>query len=283
MEFLPLGTIKKLIEIALKEDVGAGDVTTLAVVPAQAYAKAAFVARESMIVAGLPIVEIVFNLVSKRVKVSRVIDDGKEAAPGQIIAWVEGPARAILSAERVALNYLKRLCGIATLTKQFVKAVEGTGVTILDTRKTTPGWRILEKYAVRCGGAQNHRMGLYDMVVIKDNHLMAIKHAKPHPIVVAVRKARQKWPNLLIEVETENLEQVKWAIEAGADWIMLDNMPIDMIKEAVKIVNKQAKVEASGRVTLDTVRMIAETGVDYISVGALTHSARAVDIGLDFI
>lgn len=283
MEFLPLGTVRRLVRHALREDVGPGDVTTLAIVPQGKIARAAFVAREPLVLAGCQVVQVVFEILSKRIRLDMLARDGEEVEPGKPFIIVEGPARAILSGERVALNYLKRLCGIATLTAQFVKAVEGTGVTILDTRKTTPGWRILEKYAVRCGGGKNHRMGLYDMVVIKDNHLATLDGAKPHPIVVAVRKARERWPNLLIEVEAETLEQVHWAVQAGADWIMLDNMDVPTLKEAVRIVNRRAKTEASGRVNLTNVRAIAECGVDFISVGALTHSARAVDIALDFM
>ena len=283
METLPLGWVRKLVRQAIREDVGPGDVTTLAVVPANARARAMFVAREPIVVAGLPVVRIVFEILSRRVRMEELVKDGQRAEAGQPIAVVEGPARPILTGERVALNYLKRLCGIATLTALFVKKVEGLNVQILDTRKTTPGSRILEKYAVRCGGGRNHRMGLYDMVVIKDNHLAALRDAKPHPVVVAVRKARERWPNLLIEVEAEDLDQVRWAVEAGADWIMLDNMDLETLREAVRIIDGRAKIEASGGVTLDTVRSIAECGVDYISVGALTHSARAVDIGLDFV
>jgi nicotinate-nucleotide pyrophosphorylase (carboxylating) len=188
----------------------------------------------------------------------------------------------LLTAERVALNFVQRLSGVATLTAQFVEAIRGTGAAILDTRKTTPGWRELEKYAVRCGGGQNHRFGLWDMVLIKDNHLAALRDAQPNAIAAAVQRAREKFPALKVEVEADTLEQVRQAFNAGADIILLDNMSLEELRESVRVVGGRAKTEASGGVNLHTVRGIAETGVDYISVGAITHSARAVDIGLDF-
>jgi nicotinate-nucleotide pyrophosphorylase (carboxylating) len=195
---------------------------------------------------------------------------------------VSGPARALLSAERVALNFVQRLAGIATLTAQFVEAVRGTRAQILDTRKTTPGWRTLEKYAVRCGGGQNHRLGLFDMVLIKDNHLAALRDARPNAIAAAVRRARENFPQLKVEVEADTLEQVEQALAAGANLILLDNMDLAQLRVAVAKCQGRAQTEASGGVSLSTVWAIAETGVDFISVGALTHSARAVDIGLDF-
>jgi nicotinate-nucleotide pyrophosphorylase (carboxylating) len=188
----------------------------------------------------------------------------------------------LLSAERVALNFVQCLSGVATLTAQFVEAIKGTGTVILDTRKTTPGWRRLEKYAVTCGGGQNHRQGLFDMVLIKDNHLAALKNASPNPIAAAVNGARAKYPNLKIEVEADTLEQVDQAVAAAADFVLLDNMNLEQLRAAVAKCRGHVKTEASGGVSLGTVRAIAETGVDFISVGALTHSARAVDIGLDF-
>jgi nicotinate-nucleotide pyrophosphorylase (carboxylating) len=195
---------------------------------------------------------------------------------------VSGSARGILTAERVALNFVQRLSGIATLTAQFVEAVKGMETRILDTRKTTPGWRRLEKYAVACGGGTNHRFGLFDMVLIKDNHLAALKLASPNPIAAAVRQARLLYPQLEVEVEADTLDQVEQAVEAGADIVLLDNMTLVQLRLAVQKCRGRLKTEASGGVTLATVRSIAETGVDFISVGALTHSARAVDIGLDF-
>jgi nicotinate-nucleotide pyrophosphorylase (carboxylating) len=193
-----------------------------------------------------------------------------------------GPARALLTAERVALNFVQRLSGIATLTAAFVRAVHGTGAHILDTRKTTPGLRLLEKYAVACGGGVNHRLGLYDLVLIKDNHLAALAQEGPQPIVRAVQRARARYPQLQVEVEADTLEQVEEAVLAGADFILLDNMTPRQLREAVRRVAGRAKTEASGGVTLKTVRALARTGVDFISVGALTHSAPAVDVALDF-
>jgi nicotinate-nucleotide pyrophosphorylase (carboxylating) len=183
----------------------------------------------------------------------------------------------------VALNFVQRLSGIATLAAHFVEAIAGTHAAILDTRKTTPGWRELEKYAVRCGGAQNHRFGLWDMVLIKDNHLAALRDAKPNAIAAAVQRARERYPALQVEVEADTLEQVEQAIAAKADIILLDNMSLDELRAAVRAVSGRARTEASGGVNLQTVRAIAETGVDYISVGAMTHSARAMDVGLDFL
>ena len=195
---------------------------------------------------------------------------------------IEGNARAILSAERVALNFAQRLSGVATLTAQFVEAVKGTSAKILDTRKTTPGLRHLEKYAVTCGGGHNHRIGLYDQVLIKDNHLAALRNEKPNAIAAAVQRARAAYPQLKVEVEADTLEQVEQAAAAGADIILLDNMKLDQMRVAVKKVAGWSLTEASGGVNLVTVRAIAETGVDFISIGSLTHSARAVDIALDF-
>jgi nicotinate-nucleotide pyrophosphorylase (carboxylating) len=217
-----------------------------------------------------------------KIKIEIIAQDGQYVAAGKTLLKISGPARAILSAERVALNFVQRLSGIATLTAQFVEAVRGTSAQILDTRKTTPGWRRFEKYAVACGGGKNHRIGLFDMILIKDNHLAALKHEKPNAIAAAIQRARKKFPKLKIEVEADTLEQAAQAADAGADIILLDNMDLKQLRSAVKIIAGRAKTEASGGVNLKTVRAIAETGVDFISVGALTHSARAVDIGLDF-
>jgi nicotinate-nucleotide pyrophosphorylase (carboxylating) len=195
---------------------------------------------------------------------------------------ITGPARALLTGERVALNFVQRLSGIATLTAQFVDAIKGTSAKILDTRKTTPGWRAFEKYAVMCGGGHNHRMGLFDMVLIKDNHLAALNHESEGAIATAVQRARSQFPKLRVEVEADTLEQVDQAVASGADLILLDNMNPAQLRLAVQKCKGRVQTEASGGVNLASVRAIAETGVDYISVGALTHSARAVDIGLDF-
>jgi nicotinate-nucleotide pyrophosphorylase (carboxylating) len=282
VERLSLEEVRRAVALALAEDTGSGDVTTLATVPETAQAKAAVQAREPLVVAGLDLAEAAFRELDPSVQVTRFVADGYRVAEGKPLLAVAGPARALLSAERVALNFLQRLCGIATLTAQFVDAVEGTGAQILDTRKTTPGWRSLEKYAVACGGGRNHRLGLFDMVLIKDNHLSALRNELPNAIAAAVQRARAKYPDLKAEVEADTLEQVEQAVAARADIILLDNMTVVQLRLAVQKCKDRAQTEASGGVTLAGVRAIAETGVDFISVGALTHSARAVDIGLDF-
>lgn len=275
--------IEQIVEIALAEDVGRGDVTTIATVPEDSFSKAAIVARENLILCGLPVAEIVFKKIDESVNVSPVKRDGDKVEANSTIAYVTGKTRGILTGERVALNFLQRLSGVATATSKFVEAIKGTNAKILDTRKTTPGLRKLEKYAVRCGGGANHRMGLYDQILIKDNHLAALKNESPNPIFAAVKRARERFPSLIVEVEADTLDQVRQAVEANADIILLDNMTIEQIHEAVKIVNSRCKLEVSGGVNLNTVRAFAETGVDFISVGSITHSARAVDIALDFV
>ncbi len=279
---LSAAEIRAAVRLALAEDIGSGDATTLATVPANATAKAVMRAREPLVVAGIGFAETAFRELSPKIKIEKLSRDGQQIAAGKILLKISGPARAILTAERGALNFVQRLSGVATLTSQFVGAIEGTCAQILDTRKTTPGWRRFEKYAVVCGGGKNHRMGLFDMVLIKDNHLVALRNEKPNAIAAAVARARGKFPKLKIEVEADTLQQVEHAVAARADFILLDNMDLKQLRQAVKIVNGRAKTEASGGVNLQTVRAIAGTGVDFISVGALTHSARAVDIGLDF-
>jgi len=239
--------------------------------------------REPVVVAGLAFAEQAFRQLSPRIRVKRLARDGQKLKAGASLLRISGPARAILSAERVALNFVQRLSGVATLTAQYVAAIRGTDAKILDTRKTTPGWRLFEKYAVACGGGRNHRIGLFDMVLIKDNHLAALRNASPNPIAAAVKRARQKYPRLKVEVEADTLVQVRQAVDAGADIILLDNMKPAQLRAAIRIIGSRAKSEASGGVNLQTVRSIAKTGVDLISVGALTHSARAVDIGLDYL
>ena len=274
--------VRRAVQLALAEDIGPGDVTTLATVPEGASAKALMRARELLVVAGLALAEAVFRELSKDVEIGREAEDGQNLNAGETLLRVSGPARALLSAERVALNFVQRLSGVATLTSQFVAATKGTSARILDTRKTTPGWRRLEKYAIACGGGQNHRFGLHDMVLIKDNHLAALAGAEPNAIAAAVERSRKRWPDLKVEVEADTLEQVDQAVAAGADIVLLDNMTIDQLKIAVARCKGRAQTEASGGVSLATVPAIASTGVDFISAGALTHSARAVDIGLDF-
>jgi nicotinate-nucleotide pyrophosphorylase (carboxylating) len=282
MGFLTDDEIQRAVQTALAEDIGPGDATTLATVPETATAKAVMKSREPLQVVGLAFAETAFRQLSPAVKINRVAADSQSLKEGDVLLEVSGPARAILSAERTALNFVQRLSGIATLTAQFVESVKGTGAQILDTRKTTPGWRRFEKYAVTCGGGHNHRLGLHDMILIKDNHLAALRNASPNAVATAVARARKSYPKLKIEVEADTLEQVEQAAAAGADIILLDNMTLIQLRLAVEKVKGRAKTEASGGVNLASVRAIAETGVDYISVGALTHSARAVDIGLDF-
>ena len=282
MEALAAEEILRVVQLALAEDVGGGDITTLATISANATAKAVMIAREPLVVAGLPVAEAVFGELSTALRISRTANDGDHVATGHALLHISAPAQAMLTGERVALNFLQRLSGIATLTRQCVDAVKGTRAQILDTRKTTPGLRRLEKYAVTCGGGHNHRASLFDRVLIKDNHLAALQHEPPNPIAAAVRRVREKYPQHKIEVEVDTLEQVEQALAAAADIILLDNMNLVQLRVAVQQAKGRAKTEASGSVNLASVRQIAETGVDCISVGALTHSARAADIALDF-
>jgi nicotinate-nucleotide pyrophosphorylase (carboxylating) len=282
METLAVEDYLSVVDMALAEDVGSGDVTTMALISAGVEGAALMMAREDLVLAGVGVAEAVFRRAGEGITIRVLAEDGDWVTAGRGLMRVEGLVAPMLTGERVALNLVQRLCGVATLTRQFVKAVEGTGALILDTRKTTPGLRRLEKYAVRCGGGRNHRFGLYDAVLIKDNHWAALGGPRDGVMVEAVRRAREANPGLLVEVEADTLEQVEWAVEAGADVVLLDNMSVIELRLAVNQVRGRAKTEASGGVTLGTVRAIAETGVDYISVGALTHSARAMDVGLDW-
>ncbi len=279
---LNIQEIKSAVDRALAEDVGSGDVTTLATIPETATATALLRARQPLVLAGLALAEEAFRTLDPAVQFERPARDGDHLPAGTTALIIRGNARALLTAERVALNFVQRLSGIATLTARYVKEISGTGARVLDTRKTTPGLRALEKFAVRCGGGQNHRFGLHDMVLIKDNHLAALRGAQPNPVAAAIQRARAQYPKLKVEAEADTLEQALQAAEAGADFILLDNMPPALLREAVSRIAGRSKTEASGGVRLETIRTIAETGVDFISVGALTHSATAVDLGLDF-
>ncbi len=279
---LTAAEIRAAVVAALREDIGPGDVTALATVPTSSKSSAIMRAREPLVAAGLLFAETAFRLLASRVKIERLTSDGQHLKAGQGMLRITGPSRALVSAERVALNFVQRLSGVATLTSTFVAAIQGTRAAILDTRKTTPGWRRFEKYAVACGGGKNHRLGLFDLVLIKDNHLVALADEKPNAIAAAVERSRRAYPKLKVEVEADHLDQVAQAVAAGADIILLDNMTPPQLRRAVKIINGRALTEASGGVNLKTVASIARTGVDFISVGAITHSARAVDIGLDF-
>jgi nicotinate-nucleotide pyrophosphorylase (carboxylating) len=279
---LPQSVIRDIVDRALAEDVGQGDLTTLAVIPADATAAGRIVAREPGVVAGLPVVA-VFATVDPALVVTPLLGEGAPFVAGAALAEVRGPARGLLTGERLALNLLQRTCGVATLTARYVQAIAGTRARILDTRKTTPGLRALEKYAVRAGGGTNHRFALFDGVMLKDNHL-EILAARGVGLAEAVRRARVAvGPMVRVEVEVERVADAVAAAEAGADMILLDNMPPEELRRAVEAVRGRALLEASGGITLETVCAVAETGVDYISVGALTHSARALDLGLDFV
>lgn len=270
--------LQPLLELAVAEDIGPGDVTSEAILPPEQTLRAQLVIKEPGVVAGLPVAAAVFRRVDPTIRFTPRCRDGDRVAPGDVIAEVEGPARRLLAAERTALNFLQRLSGIATLTRRFVDAVTGTRAVILDTRKTHPGYRALEKYAVRMGGGQNHRMGLYDMVLIKDNHIAAAGS-----ITEAVWRARSAYPHLPVEVEVQNLDQLREALELSVDRIMLDNFDLEEIRAAVQIAAGQVPLEVSGGVTLERVAVLAATGVDYISVGALTHSAPALDISMEVV
>ncbi|MDD2336643.1 MAG: carboxylating nicotinate-nucleotide diphosphorylase [Geobacteraceae bacterium] len=268
--------IDRIIENALLEDIHTGDITTQAVVPEKRSARAQLIAKESMVLAGIDVAARVFVLVNPEVVFSARFPEGALLSAGDVIADITGDAASLLQAERVALNLLQRMCGIATLTARYKQAVAGTGAKVVDTRKTTPGLRQLEKYAVRIGGGNNHRSGLYDAVLIKENHITAAGG-----LSVAVERARAFVPHTMkIEVETETLDQVAEALSAGADIIMLDNMDLEMMRRAVTLIAGRSLTEASGGVSLETIAGIAATGVDIISVGALTHSARAMDISM---
>ena len=268
-----------LVRGALEEDCAENDITSIATIVSDRRARSTIVAREAGVIAGIPLVREAFRQRDANVSVRSTIRDGRRVQAATPIIFITGHARGMLSAERVALNFLQRLSGIASLTARYVDAIKGTGAKILDTRKTTPGWRRLEKYAVRAGGGMNHRMDLSAAVLIKDNHLAALGG----DVELAVQRARKIAPaRTAVEVECENLDQVRAALVAAADVIMLDNMSNPMLRQAVELVDGRAVTEASGGVTLERVRSIAETGVDWISVGALTHSAKAMDLSLDF-
>jgi nicotinate-nucleotide pyrophosphorylase (carboxylating) len=271
--------IDAAIDAALAEDIPGGDITSESVIPAGSRSEAYFLAKEDGVLAGLPVVHRVFEKLDPSIIFIERFREGAVFHRSDKLARVKGPAVAILKGERTALNFLQRLCGVATITRRFVEAVAGTRARILDTRKTTPGLRLLEKYAVRTAGGTNHRTNLSDMVLIKDNHLRRIGS-----VAEAVRKARAAVrPGVRIEVEAADLLQVREALAAKADMIMLDNMTLEMMRQAVGLAAGRVPLEASGNMTLDRVRAVAETGVDYISVGALTHSAKAIDISLDFV
>lgn len=277
MNEIPENVLNEIVARALDEDIGSGDITTMVTVPPEAQCRAELWAKEGGVIAGLEVAQLVFQMCDPEVVFEPEVSDGERVAEGQVIARLSGNTRGVLAAERTALNFLQRMSGIATLTAQFVEAVEGLTVRIVDTRKTAPGLRLLDKYAVRAGGAWNHRVGLFDGILIKDNHLRAAGG-----VGEAVRRARAGAHHLVrIEVEVQTLEEVEEAIAAGADVILLDNMSLAEIEEAVEAIAGRCETEVSGGVTLEMVRELAECGVDYISVGALTHSAPALDLSLE--
>lgn len=267
------------IEAALREDMPKGDITSENIIPSDARSEAFFLAKEEGVLAGMDVASRVFAKIDPAVIFIERFRDGSRFTRGDKLARMRGPTVALLKGERTALNFLQHLCGVATVARQFVEAIAGTKTRILDTRKTTPGLRLLEKYAVKTGGAMNHRLSLSDMALIKDNHLRYVGS-----VAEAIRRARLLVaPGVRIEVEASSLLQVREALAAGADMIMLDNMPLPTMQQAVQLVAGRVPLEASGNMTLDRVRAVAETGVDFISVGALTHSAKAIDISMDFV
>ena len=270
------GKVDLIIENTLEEDLGSGDVTTDAIFSVDDTCEALIIAKEEGIIAGIPIAERVFQKLAPEVTVAQKLKDGEHVNPGDEILVIKGSIHAVLSGERLSLNLLQRMSGIATATSKYVAAISGYRTRILDTRKTAPGLRVLDKYAVSIGGGCNHRFGLYDAVLIKDNHIDFAGN-----ISNAVEIVRNKYQSKFkVEVETSTLDEVREVLKAGADIIMLDNMTVEMMKEAVRIINGKSITEASGGITLDNVRQIADTGVDFISVGAITHSSPALDIGL---
>ncbi len=268
--------LDQLIELALKEDIGNGDLTTNLLVPEFLNSKAYMKSKAEGVIAGLKVAERVFKKLDNNIKWNQKFSDGDKIKPGDILVDFEGSYKAILTGERTALNFLQRMSGIATATSKFVEAVKHTKTKILDTRKTVPGLRMLDKYSVKMGGGKNHRIGLYDMVLIKENHIRIAGSIKD-----AVRQIRSRLkPGIKIEVETTNLSEVKEALNSNADVIMLDNMDTEIIRQAVKVIGGRALTEASGNINMDNVKKVAETGVDFISIGAITHSVTTLDIAL---
>jgi len=274
--------VRDLIRRALAEDVGTGDVTTLALVPRTTKARAIILARDHYVVSGTGVACAVFKAMDSRLRCRVMVEDGECAERDEVVMTVEGPVRGILTAERTALNFLQRMSGIATLTRRFVERA-GPSVAILDTRKTTPTLRVLEKYAVLCGGGQNHRFGLYDRCLIKDNHRRLWRKGGAARLDQAVREARRRFPDREVEVEVENEAELRSALKAGPEWVLLDNMTPAQMKRCVRICDGRVLIEASGGITLKNVAQVAATGVDAISLGCLTHSAPAADLSLEIV
>jgi len=276
--------IDQLISLAFEEDIGAGDATTESVIPAEMRAHAKLIAKEKCVCAGLPLAEAVFRALDPGIEFKAIVKEGDLCHSGSVLAEIRGSARALLTAERTALNFIQRLSGIATSSRNYVEKLEkGSKCKILDTRKTTPGWRNIEKYAVSVGGASNHRIGLYDRIMIKDNHRELANLIGKDGIRRSVALARAKYPGLEIEVEVDTLDELKEALSSNAEYVLLDNMDNETIAEAVKMNAGKAKLEASGGITLERINSLSKLGVDFISVGALTHSVKSSDISLEII
>lgn len=277
-------TVERLIEAALAEDIGAGDLTSLYFVPAERRSTAFIVAREAGVLSGGGVALEVFRKVDPAIEATLLVNDGDRISEGAYVMKIEGPSRSVLTAERTALNFMQRMSGVASATRRYVDEVRGTSAQILDTRKTIPGWRLLDKQAVVHGGGTNHRMGLYDRVMVKDNHLVA--EGRLEELQEAIRRLKADHPSVEVELEADRLEQVEAFLELeGVDYLLLDNMSLEELRLAVGLRGDQPnpRLEASGGVNLDTVAGIAETGVDFISVGAITHSVKALDLALDFV
>lgn len=277
-------TVERLIEVALAEDIGAGDLTSLYFVPAERRSTAFIVAREAGVLSGGEVALEVFRKVDPAIEATLLVNDGDRISAGAYVMKIEGPSRSVLTAERTALNFMQRMSGVASATRRYVDEIRGTSAQILDTRKTIPGWRLLDKQAVVHGGGTNHRMGLYDRVMVKDNHLVA--EGRLEELQEAIRRLKEDHPAVEVELEADRLEQVEAFLELeGVDYLLLDNMSLEELRLAVGLRGDQAnpRLEASGGVNLDTVAGIAETGVDFISVGAITHSVKALDLALDFV
>lgn len=272
--------LNSIIKLALNEDIGAGDITTNSIISSYKNAEAILLTKSEGIISGLEVAEKIFKLLDKKVSFKKFVNDGDRVNKNQVVALIKGTARAILTGERTALNFLQRMSGISTLTNQFVSEINHTKTKILDTRKTSPCLRYFDKYAVRVGGGINHRFGLFDMVLIKDNHI-AVSGSITNAVNNCRNFLKKKKKKVLIEVETKNLDEVAEALKCSVDIIMLDNFSVAQMKKAVELINGKIKVEASGGVNLKTVKKIAETGVDFISIGAITHSVKAMDISLD--
>jgi nicotinate-nucleotide pyrophosphorylase (carboxylating) len=280
-DFLSREDVRRVIRAAVQEDVGPGDATTLALVPEDCLVEACILTRHETIAAGLGVADWVFRTVDMRIVCEARCKEGDRVAADKVLLSIKGPARAILTAERTALNFMQRMCGIATLTRRFVDRVRGSRTVILDTRKTTPGLRLIEKYAVLCGGGSNHRMGLHDRILIKDNHRRLWARGDASRLDLAIREAREKFPGLLVEVEVETDDELQSALAGEPEWILLDNMSPERMAVAVGKCKGRCRTEASGGITLETIEAVARAGVDAVSLGCLTHSAPAADLSLE--